>query len=51
MTHFFTVSGMHYAFIKDPKEMYMSPSVCPWAIVMVGIMGEDCSANAFICIS
>ncbi len=29
----------------------MSPSVCPGAVVMVGIMGGDCSANVVICIS
>lgn len=28
----------------------MSPSVCPWAIVMVGIMEEDCGANVVYCI-
>ena len=29
----------------------MSPSVCPGAIVMVGIMEGDCSANVVICTS
>lgn len=29
----------------------MSPSVCPGAIVMVGIMGGDCSANVVMWLS